>query len=77
MYPEEPPVPRLTMAFAYCLPRVLVQKLANHGLSDGMNDRRIGRARNDGGSFTWRHGGIRRGPDAFGVLLVLVVGRNG
>lgn len=43
MHPEEPLVSPLAMALPDRLPRILVQELADHGLRDCVDDRRVRR----------------------------------
>ena len=47
VHPEEALVPPLPVALANRTASVLVQELADHGLSDRMNDRGVRRARVD------------------------------
>ena len=44
MNPEESLVPPLAVALPNCLPGVLVQELADHGLGDGVDDAGVGGA---------------------------------
>ena len=42
MHPEKPLVPSFTMSLANRPARVFVKELADHGLSDSMDDSRVG-----------------------------------
>lgn len=42
MNPKEPLMPPLAVALADCLSGIFVQELSNHGLSDRVDDVRIG-----------------------------------